>query len=168
MASSSKAPAPAGADEARANSAAAAADAPNADEAASRAVGIDWAGLAYDLGLAGLGQEIVANSSLESWADGCLRLALLPEIYELASGAIEAEIRQALERKLGVSLRLELGRRDSLAGETPLQAKLRRQEQERQAAIESLRQDSTVRKLTRAFAAELDEDSVVRIENQSN
>ena len=80
---------------------------------------------------------------------------------------IQSEIRQALEQKLEVSLRLELSARDSLSGETPLQARLRRLEQERLAAIDSIRQDATVKKLQQAFAAELDEDSVVRIESIS-
>ncbi len=128
---------------------------------------LDWPALAYQLGLAGLAQEIVANSMLESFADGNLKLVLLPEIHELLNAVIETEIRQALERKLEVSLRLELTARESLTAETPLQARLRRQEQDRRAAIDAIRQDATVLKLQQAFAAELDEDSVVKIENIS-
>jgi DNA polymerase-3 subunit gamma/tau len=127
----------------------------------------DWPELAYNLGLKGLAQEILANSQVESWRDGCLRLALLTEIHELANPVIELEIRQALEQKLGVSLHLDLKSRDSLSDETPLQVKLRRQEQERLAAIDAIREDSVVRKLQQAFAAELDESSVAKIENIS-
>ena len=39
---------------------------------------LDWPALAYQLGLTGLAQEIVANSMLESFADGNLKLVLLP------------------------------------------------------------------------------------------
>ncbi len=126
---------------------------------------LEWHELAYDLGLDGLAQEIVANSSLESWQDEHLKLALLPEIQDLVNPLIESEIRRALEEKLGVSLRLELSARDSLIGETPLQAKLRRLEQERLAAIDAIREDRVVLKLQQAFSAELDESSVVKIEN---
>ena len=54
--------------------------------------------------VAGVGQ-------LDSYDGNRMRLLLTPEIRELATAAIEAEIRQALERKLGVSLRLEPGPR---------------------------------------------------------
>ncbi len=128
---------------------------------------LDWPGLAYNLGLIGLAQEIVANSSLESWQDGNLKLALLPEIHELSNSRIESEIRQALEQKLEVSLQLVLTAREALPGESPLQVKLRRLEQERLAAIDAIREDAAVRKLQQSLAAELDEQSVVKIDNIS-
>jgi DNA polymerase-3 subunit gamma/tau len=127
--------------------------------------GLDWAGLAYHLGLAGLAQEIVANSTVESWQGGALKLALLPEIHELSNPLIESEIRQALEQKLEVSLQLDLIARETLPGETPLQVKLRRLEQERLETIDAIREDATVRKLQQALSAELDEQSVVKIDN---
>ena len=125
----------------------------------------DWCGLAYQLGLTGLAQEIVANSLLQSFQGGKLTLELLPEIHELVNDQIKSEIMQALEQKLGVSLLLELMAATSLVGQTPLQAKIHRQQQDRLAAIDAIRQDKTVKKLQHAFAAELDEASVVKIEN---
>jgi DNA polymerase-3 subunit gamma/tau len=130
-------------------------------------VSLDWHELAYQLGLAGLAQEIVANSWLKSYQDGSLRLELLPEIHELVTDRIKAEIMQALEQKLEVSLQLGLVAAASLAGQTPLQARELRQQQERLAAIDAIRAEKTVRKLQHAFAAELDEASVVKIENNS-
>jgi DNA polymerase-3 subunit gamma/tau len=127
----------------------------------------NWHKLAYQLGLAGLAQEIVANSLFKSYQDGALRLQLLPEIHELTNDLIKTEIMQALEQKLEVSLRLELVAAASLAGQTPLQARELRQQQERLAAIDAIREEKTVRKLQHAFAAELDEASVVKIENNS-
>ncbi|MGD8419913.1 MAG: DNA polymerase III subunit gamma/tau [Gammaproteobacteria bacterium] len=132
------------------------------------AADLDWSQLAYQLGLGGLAQEIAANSQLETCAEGRLRLLLLPEIRELATAAIESEIRQALEQKLGVSLQLELAASDSLGAETPLEAKTRRLERERLLAIDAIREDEAVLKLKRAFAAELDEASVVRIDSNEN
>jgi DNA polymerase-3 subunit gamma/tau len=127
----------------------------------------NWHELAYQLGLAGLAQEIVANSQFKSYQDGALRLQLLPEIHELTTDLIKSEIMQALEQKLEVSLRLELVAAAPLAGQTPLQARELRQQQERLAAIDAIREEKTVRKLQHAFAAELDEASVVKIENNS-
>jgi hypothetical protein len=46
-----------------------------------------------------------------------------------------------------------------------LQAKIHCQQQDRLAAIDAIRQEKTVKKLQQAFAAELDEASVVKIEN---
>jgi DNA polymerase-3 subunit gamma/tau len=127
----------------------------------------NWHELAYQLGLAGLAQEIVANSQFKSYQDGALRLQLLPEIHELTTDLIKSEIMQALEQKLEVSLRLELVAAAPLAGQTPLQARELRQQQERLAAIDAIREEKTVKKLQHAFAAELDEASVVKIENNS-
>ncbi len=126
---------------------------------------LDWPGLAYDLGLSGLAQEIVANSLLEFYRDDRFQLQLQPEIHELVTDLIKAEILQALEQKLGVSLHLDLVATGSIAGQTPLQAKMLRQQQERLAAIEAIKDEKMVKKLQHAFAAELDEASVHKIEN---
>jgi len=133
----------------------------------SAAVSLDWSGLAYELGLDGLAQEIVANSVLIADQDDRLQLALLPEIHELATDTIEFEIRQALKQKLGLSLQLEFTAAETLTAETPLQAKEERLRQERLTVIDAIRQDKTVKKLQHVFAAELDEASVIKIENNS-
>ena len=126
---------------------------------------LDWSGLVYELGLTGLAQEIVANSLLDSWRDGRLKVQLQPEIHELVNDAIKAEITRALEQKLGVSLQLELAATGVTGGQTPLQAKIQRQQQERLVAIDAIRDEKLVKKLQHAFSAELDEASVVKIEN---
>jgi len=126
---------------------------------------LDWSGLVYELGLTGLAQEIVANSLLESYRDGRLNLQLQPEIHELLNDLIKAEITQALEQKLGVSLQLDLSATGVSGGQTPLQAKIQRQQQERLVAIDAIRDEKLVKKLQHAFSAELDEASVVKIEN---
>ena len=137
------------------------------DTVARGETAFDWHELAYQLGLAGLAQEIVANSQLKSYQEGVLRLELLPEIHELTTDLIKTEIMQALEQKLEVSLQLELIAAASFAGQTPLQARELRQQQERLAAIDAIKEEKTVKKLQHAFAAELDEASVVKIENNS-
>jgi len=141
-------------------------DTGNHIQTASTATGpLDWSGLVYELGLAGLAQEIVANSLLESYRNGRLKLQLQPEIHELVNDLIKAEITQALEQKLGVSLQLDLAATGVTGGQTPLQAKIQRQQQERLVAIDAIRDEKLVKKLQHAFSAELDEASVVKIEN---
>ncbi len=137
----------------------------NADPASSLP-DFDWAQLAYELELEGLAREILANSELESRAEDRLRIALKPEIHDLATPPVVAEIEAALAGNLGVSLAIELVAREELSGVTPLQAKQAREERERVAAIAAIREESVVQKLHHAFAAELDESSVAKIETQ--
>jgi DNA polymerase-3 subunit gamma/tau len=127
--------------------------------------GMDWSMLAYKLGLTGIAQELVANSQLQSYADKRIVLQLPGELYELVNDLTRAEILQALQQKLGVSLRLELIAAAGLSGETPLQAKQQREHDERVSAIAAIRDDEMVKKLQHVFDAELDEASVVKIDS---
>ena len=124
---------------------------------------IHWSSFAYELGLLGLAQEIAVNSTLESIQENHLRLNLTADIHKLANPVIEDEIRQAIATKLGVSLKLELHVQHSLQVETPHLYRQRQLREQRQTAIEKIRQDGIVRKLGDAFGAELDESSVRKI-----
>ena len=129
---------------------------------------IGWSGLAYELGLTGLAQELVANSECLGYADDLLQLRLPNELFELADDARQGEILQALQQKLGVSLRLQMTAGELSAGATPLQVKLEMQRLERLDAIAAIQQESLVRKLKNAFSAELLEDSVVRTDSSTS
>ena len=127
--------------------------------------GLDWSMLAYKLDLTGITQELVANSQFRSFTENQFVLQLPGELYELVNDLNRAEILQALQQKLGVSLRLELTATTSLTEVTPLQAKQQREHDERVSAIAAIRNDEMVRKLQHVFDAELDEASVVKIES---
>jgi len=129
------------------------------------ATSLDWSILAYDLGLSGIAQQLVANSELVSFSENRLQLQLPRELHDLVNDLTQAEILQALQQKLGVSLRLEMKAAGQMAGQTPLQAKLLREQRERLDAIAAIREDGLVRKLQQAFEVELDESSVVKIES---
>lgn len=120
--------------------------------------------LAYELGLQGLAQEIAINSIVESYGQNHLCLILQPEILELVNATIRGEITQAIASKLGVSLKLDLRAQDQLEVETPQQARIRELEEQRQAAINAIRQEDIVRKLHQAFGAELVESSVKKVD----
>ena len=124
---------------------------------------IHWSSFACELGLQGLAQEIALNSTLESLQQDYLCLNLTSELLELVNPTIEDEIRQAIEIKLGVSLKLEILAQDELEVETPQQFRQRALQDQRQATIEAIRQDGTVQKLNDAFGAELIESSVRKI-----
>jgi hypothetical protein len=121
--------------------------------------------LAYKLGLTGIAQELVANSQLKSYAENRIVLQLPGELYELVNDLNSGEILQALQQKLGVSLRLELTASPGVTGVTPLQAKQQREHDERVSAIAAIRDDEMVKKLQHVFDAELDEASVVKIDS---
>jgi len=124
---------------------------------------IHWSSFACELGLQGLALEIVMNSTLESLQQDYVCLNLSSELLKLVNTNIEDEIRQAIEIRLGVSLKLELLAQDELGVESPQQFKQRVLQEERQAAIESIRQNGIVKKLNDAFGAELVESSVRKI-----
>jgi DNA polymerase-3 subunit gamma/tau len=126
---------------------------------------LDWGNLAYSLGLVGLAQEIVANSVVKNYCDSVLELALATELYDLVNATIESEIVEALSQALGVSLKLRLSVSDKFSADTPVEAKIERQKQERLDAIEAIKQESVVKKLQRILAVELDESSVVKVDN---
>lgn len=127
--------------------------------------GLDWSRLAYELGLSGMAQQLVANSECVGYADSCIELRLPGELMELVNDLTRGEILHALQEKLGVSLRLQLSAAETLSELTPAQAKAERLRVERLAAIDAIREDTMVKKLQRAFAAELDEASVVKTES---
>lgn len=79
---------------------------------------------------------------------------------------VVAQIRQAIETRLGVSLSLELDSCPRFGVETPQQSRQRELAAERQQAIAAIRQDSLVRKLHSAFGAELVESSVKKLSEQ--
>ena len=87
------------------------------------------------------------------------------KLYGLINDLNRDEILRALQQKLGVSLQLQLSGVERLTGVTPLQAKLERERTERLQAIAAIRDDAMVKKLQQAFAAELDEASVVKIDS---
>jgi len=90
-------------------------------------------------------------------------LAYLPELEVMIKPEFKQQIKQAIESALGVSLELEFISKPVLHSETPQQAFVRQQEEERQAAIAAIRQDPVVQKLNQVFAAELIEQSVKKV-----
>ncbi|MFT5663574.1 MAG: DNA polymerase-3 subunit gamma/tau [Gammaproteobacteria bacterium] len=125
---------------------------------------IRWTELSYDLGLQGLAQEIATNSVVGKFEQNHLQLFLTRDFMEFVNPANQDEICQAIASKLGLSLILDLQIQDQLDAETPSETKTRKQQEHRQAAIESIKQEPTVKKLQRAFGAELIESSVRQIE----
>ncbi|MFT5975146.1 MAG: hypothetical protein ACI9V8_000528 [Urechidicola sp.] len=128
---------------------------------------IHWTELSYDLGLQGFAQAIAINSVVGHYEQDHLQLFLTPDFMKFVNPENQDEICQAIASKLGLSLILDLQTQDKLDAETPSETRLRKQQEQRQAAIESIKQEQTVKKLQRAFGAELVESSVQLMDERS-
>jgi hypothetical protein len=121
---------------------------------------IHWTELSYDLGLQGFAQAIAINSVVGNYEQDHLQLFLTSDFMKFVNAENQDEICQAIASKLGLSLILDLQVQDKLDAETPSETRLRKQHEHRQVAIDSIKQEQTVKKLHRAFGAELIESSV--------
>ena len=109
---------------------------------------IRWTELSYDLGLNGLAQEIATNSVVGSFEQNHLQLFLTRDFMEFVNPANQDEICRAIATKLGLSLNLDLKIQDKLDAETPSETRLRKQNEHRLAAIESIKQEPDRQKIT--------------------
>lgn len=127
---------------------------------------IHWTELSYDLGLQGFAQAIATNSVVGNYEPNHLQLFLTSDFMKFVNPENQDEICQAIASKLGLSLILDLQIQEKHDAETPSETRLRKQQEHRQAAIESIKQEQTVKKLQRAFGAELIESSVQLIDEK--
>lgn len=122
--------------------------------------------MAFELELDAISRQIVLNSIVSRYQADKLELAILTEMEVILKPEVREQIKQALERKLGVSLSLEFISQSALNVETPQQADNRKQELARQAAIEQIREDPMVKQLNTLFSAELVESSVKKTHSE--
>jgi hypothetical protein len=121
---------------------------------------LNWSQVAYQLELNAVARQLVLNSVVVSWQKNHLQLGFLPELEVMLNQDLEAQIKRAIEAKLGLSLNLIFKSQPTLDAETPQQAFEREQEQARQQVILQIRQDPVVQQLNALFGAELLEHSV--------
>ncbi len=121
---------------------------------------LNWSQLSYELDLEAIARQIVINSVVAEYKDNNLKLIFLPNLEVMLKPEVEQQIRQAIEKKLGNSVQITFESQSVLNCETPYEAKLRLEEEQRQVAIAEIRQDPVVQELNQAFGAELIEESV--------
>jgi hypothetical protein len=124
---------------------------------------LNWSQLAHELDLDGLARQLVINCVVKSWQQDHLQLAYLPELELMAKPEIKGQIKQAVESRLGLELKLDFFSVPELDAETPQQAYLRKQEEQRLATIERIKEDPVVQKLNKVFGAVLIENSVKKV-----
>jgi len=118
-----------------------------------------WGDVVAQLGLAGLVRELANNTTLESSADGAMVLVLEESHAKLLNREREAELKAALEKYYGGSLRLTL-RVGRPAEETPAKEKIRLQDERQQAAVQAIAEDPNVRALQEKFNARVNPASI--------
>ena len=128
----------------------------------------DWSMIAYQLPLEALAREIAVNGAVRSKQNDQLELVLPKTLFDLADGAMQLQISDALNQFLGVSYKLRLFADDESPLETPMQAKERRYQADREAAIAAIRSTELVRTLGQRFGAELDESTVQPLNSSSS
>jgi hypothetical protein len=126
---------------------------------------LNWSQTAHELDLDALAGQVVINCIVQSWQDNHLQLAYLPELELMIKPGVKEQIKQAIETKLGLELKLDFISVPRLDAETPQQAYVRLQQEEHQAAIEAIKQDPVVLKLNSLFGARLIENSVKKVKD---
>jgi len=142
--------------------AAAATPAVSMPEAPSRAgeLSIDnWNGIIAELNLAGFVRELANNTTVESAVNGSLALVLAEACGGLLNKDREAELKRALEARLGAPLRLSI-RIGKPTGETPAQERHRMLDQRQQGAVQAIQDDPTVRAMQERFGARVNPNSI--------
>ncbi len=124
---------------------------------------LNWSKTAHELDLDALAGQVVINCIVQSWQDNHLQLAYLPELELMIKPGIKDQIKQAIESKLGLELKLDFISVPRLDAETPQQARIRLQQEEHQSAIAVIKQDPVVLKLNSLFGARLIENSVKKV-----
>jgi DNA polymerase-3 subunit gamma/tau len=118
-----------------------------------------WSEVVTQLGLAGLVRELASNTTLESSDNGAMVLVLEELHGKLLNKEREAELKQALEKYYGNSVRLTL-RIGRPAVETPAKEKTRLQDEKQQAAVQAIADDPNVRALQEKFNARVNPASI--------
>ena len=121
---------------------------------------LNWSIFAFELDLKALARQIVLNCVVSEYTDSELKLSYHSDWEVMLKPDVRQQIKQAIEQQLGVSLTLEFESSERLEMETPHQADLRKQEFERQTAIQQIHQDPVVQQIKTTFGAELIESSV--------
>ena len=114
-----------------------------------------WNALVGELGVSGLARELAANCEPTGYDGGALKLRLAPNHEQLMAARTREQLERALEKRLGVSLRLDV----EIAApqqDTPARREQRLDTERRQAAVAAIENDATVRAICDTFGTEVD------------
>ena len=119
-----------------------------------------WSALVNELGVSGLARQLAIHCEPVGYEGGALKLRLAPNHEQLTGARIKGQLEGALEKHLGVALRLHI----ELAApqeDTPARQEQRRDAERVRAAVAAIENDATVRAICETFGTEVDPSLVV-------
>jgi DNA polymerase-3 subunit gamma/tau len=128
----------------------------------------DWGTLIAGLGLTGASKLLAANCVYLRRETNTIFLGLDRRSESLLTRPRQQTIADALSEKFGEKLTVDIAIGDESAGETPMQARARENDEKLEAARASLESDPTVKALRDMFGAEIKPDSVEPIDEQAD
>ncbi len=123
----------------------------------------NWETILAGLELNGLAREMASHCVLEARDEGRLRLVLDAAHAHLLSERRRAQLAQALERRFGRALRLEIDV-ETPAGETPAARRARIRQDRQAAAVAAIENDEGVKRLRETFDAAIVPETVQPLE----
>ena len=128
---------------------------------------LDWSVLLAQLNVQGMAKELAKNSTLESFADGRLTLNLAPQHKHLQTNKIAQEkLQAALAEYFAQPVRLVITLGAANAA-TPAAVEQHEKQTRQQQASEAIMQDTFVREAQAQLGAQIIEDSIKPIQQES-
>ncbi|VAW78212.1 DNA polymerase III subunits gamma and tau [hydrothermal vent metagenome] len=119
----------------------------------------DWKNMIQSMQLLGPVRQLANYCSYEGQQEGIFRLALDPKYEAICSEDMRSRLEQAIKNTFGKELTLKMNFRGSKI-ESPVQTDKRKNNERHQEAVDSLKQDSTVKEIQNMFDAEISPDMV--------
>ncbi|MCU7960749.1 MAG: DNA polymerase III subunit gamma/tau [gamma proteobacterium symbiont of Bathyaustriella thionipta] len=119
----------------------------------------DWPLFIRSLKLGGIACQLAENTSLISWQDNKLVLALDPAYEQLSTGKARQRFEQALKKSLGEAIKIDM-QLTAPGQDTVAQQKQQQQQQRQDAAHQSIKNNDYVQALEQTFDATVDEASI--------
>ena len=128
----------------------------------------EWGSLIGDLGLTGASKLLAANCVYLRRDKETVFLGLDRRSESLLTRSRQQTISAALSARFGEKLEVDIAIGDESAGETPMQARARENEEKLEAARASLESDPNVKALRDMFGAEIKPDSIEPIDENAD
>jgi len=126
--------------------------------------GNDWADLVGSLSVTGLTKQLALHMAPAVWNEDKLELLIDVEQEAIYSSEREKELIDALQKKLGGNIKVNM-RIDNPVAETPAKQKQRQAKERLQAAEQSIMSDTSVTKIVEAFGASIAPASIKPLGN---
>ncbi len=119
----------------------------------------DWKSMIQTMQLVGPVRQLAHYCSYEGQQEGVFRLALDPKYEAICGVDMRGRLEQAIQNAFGKELTLKMNFRGSKI-ESPVETVNRKNNERHQEAVDSIKQDSTVKEIQNMFDAKISPDMV--------